>query len=37
MITENPQNLTFRYSVQRALITELVGASFNIASNNMQF
>jgi hypothetical protein len=37
MITENPQNVTVRYSVQHALTTELVGASFNIANNNVQF
>jgi hypothetical protein len=36
MITENPQNLTVSYSVHYAPINELVGASFNIASNNMQ-
>jgi hypothetical protein len=37
MMTENPQNLTVRYSVQHALITEPDGDSYNITSNNMQF
>jgi len=36
-MTENPQNLTVRYSVQHALMAELDGDSYNIASNNMQF